>query len=122
MIKNPDALCLDGSTAAYYILRGSDPSTIILYFDGGGWCGASDLALTIEKCYQRSKGDLGSSKNFNDTMSFPEGILSNSINNSFRQATKIFLSYCDGAGHQGYRENPITYKDTKLYFRGHNIT
>ena len=30
--------------------------------------------------------------------------------------------YCDGTGHQGYRKEPVNYKDTMLYFRGHNIT
>ena len=34
----------------------------------------------------------------------------------------MILSYCDGAGHQGSRENPILYKGTELYFRGNNIT
>lgn len=36
-------------------------------------------------------------------MIFSDGILSNNEKNSFRDATKAFLSYCDGAGHQGYR-------------------
>jgi len=30
--------------------------------------------------------------------------------------------YCDGSGHQGARKDPIKYKDTFLYFRGHNLT
>lgn len=32
------------------------------------------------------------------------------------------MKYCDGTGHQGYKKDPISYKDTKLYFRGHNAT
>lgn len=28
------------------------------------------------------------------------------------------MIYCDGSTHIGYRENPISYKDKKLYFRG----
>ena len=32
------------------------------------------------------------------------------------------FGYCDGAFHQGYRENPISYKDAKIYFRGAAIT
>jgi hypothetical protein len=35
---------------------------------------------------------------------------------------KIVLMSCDGAGHQGYRKDPVKYKDAELYFRGHNIT
>lgn len=34
----------------------------------------------------------------------------------------MFLKYCDGAGHQGFKTAPVAYKDAKLYFRGHNIT
>ena len=64
----------------------------------------------------------GSSKTYPPTESYPEGILSDSVNNQFRTATRIILRYCDGAGHQGTRSNPIVYKDTKLYFRGNNIT
>lgn len=30
--------------------------------------------------------------------------------------------YCDGSGHQGTKQQFISYKNTKLYFRGHNIT
>lgn len=39
LLTDPGALCLDGSPGAYYIRRGSDPSKILLYFEGGGWCG-----------------------------------------------------------------------------------
>lgn len=76
----------------------------------------------MESCYQRSKGALGSSKNYTDTVSFSEGILSNSAKNDFNEATKVFLKYCDGSGHQGTKSTPISYKDAKLYFRGNNIT
>lgn len=34
----------------------------------------------------------------------------------------IHMKYCDGTGHQGYKKDPISYKDTKLYFRGLNST
>lgn len=32
------------------------------------------------------------------------------------------FKYCDGSGHQGTRKNPVSYKGTNLYFRGHNVT
>lgn len=41
------AVCLDGSPGAYYISRDGDPSRIYLEFEGGGWCGASDLPSTL---------------------------------------------------------------------------
>lgn len=34
----------------------------------------------------------------------------------------MYFHYCDGAGHQGFRKEPVIYKDRPLYFRGHNIT
>lgn len=45
-LADPTALCLDGSPGAYYISKG-DPNKVILYFEGGGWCGAGDLASTL---------------------------------------------------------------------------
>jgi len=62
-LTDPEALCLDGSHAAYYINEG-DPHKILISYEGGGWCGSSDLASTIENCYQRSKTALGSSLNY----------------------------------------------------------
>jgi hypothetical protein len=32
------------------------------------------------------------------------------------------MKYCDGAGHQGSRSEPILYKGAQLYFRGQNNT
>lgn len=122
LLKDPGALCLDGSPGAYYISRGTVPERVIIYFEGGGWCGSGDLASTTESCYQRSKGALGSSNSYAETISFSEGILSNNVKNNFREGTKVFLKYCDGAGHQGFKTAPVAYKDAKLYFRGHNIT
>jgi hypothetical protein len=41
---------------------------------------------------------------------------------NFYNWNRVFFIYCDGTGHQGYIENPLTLHDTKIYFRGHNIT
>ncbi len=37
-LTDPNALCLDGTPAAYYISAGGDPKKIYLEFEGGGWC------------------------------------------------------------------------------------
>lgn len=55
-------------------------------------------------------------------MRYSEGILSNKVENIFREATRVYLKYCDGAGHQGYKIEPVVVQDVRLYFRGHNIT
>jgi hypothetical protein len=46
-VTDPSALCLDGSPAIYYIAKGKDPRTVVLYFEGGGWCGDKDLSSTV---------------------------------------------------------------------------
>ena len=46
LLTNPGALCLDGSPGAYYISKGTVPERVVLFFEGGGWCGNSDLAST----------------------------------------------------------------------------
>lgn len=66
-LSDPDALCLDGTPGAYYLSK-KDPTKVILYFEGGGWCGAGNLASTLESCYQRSKGGLGSSASYPNTI------------------------------------------------------
>lgn len=75
LLQNAAAVCLDGSPGAYYISEGTgdNRNKVVLYFDGGGWCGGSDLANTLENCYQRSLTDLGSSKNYPPTMDFTTG-------------------------------------------------
>jgi hypothetical protein len=121
-LTDPSALCLDGSLATYYISKGSDPKTVVLYFEGGGWCGSLDLSSTLESCYQRSLTSLGSTKNDSATINPTEGIYSKNPNNHYREATRVYLRYCDGSGHQGTRALPISHKGKDLFFRGHNIT
>lgn len=75
MLDDPQALCLDGSKGSYYIQIG-DPAKVLLFFEGGGWCGDQDLQSTLENCYQRSKTDLGSSTNYPPTVTLTEGIFS----------------------------------------------
>jgi hypothetical protein len=65
---------------------------------------------------------LGSSLKYPDYWQQYHGILSDNPDNYFRNWTIVYLKYCTGTGHQGYRSDPIEYKNTKLYFRGHNVT
>jgi len=120
LLTDPNAKCLDGSPGAHYLYQG-DPTKILIFFEGGGWCGASDLSTTLESCYQRSKGALGSSLSYPPTMT-AGGILSGDAGNYFKNWTKVFMKYCDGSGHQGSRKDPVSYKDSKLYFRGKDVT
>ena len=46
-LTDPGALCLDGSPGAYYIHRGTSPLRILVFFQGGGWCGSPDFESTL---------------------------------------------------------------------------
>jgi len=126
-LKVPGAVCLDGSEADFYISEGSggNQNKFLIYFEGGAWCGDSDLSRTIESCYNRSSTGLGSSKDYPNTLDLTAGgVLSgdSGINPAYFDWTRVFFKYCDGSGHQGFRAAPVNYKGKDLFFRGHNIT
>lgn len=117
---DPNAKCLDGTPPMVYLHEGGDTKNILFHFFGGGACLGTDLSSTLEQCYQRSKGNLGSSsKNPDIYHGQNSGILSTDpTKNSFANWTKIIIVYCDGAFHQGNNQNPVQYKGASLYFRG----
>ena len=85
-------------------------------------CSGLNTNEAIEDCYKRSKSELGSSsdkfwpKTLDPT---DKGLLeTNPEKSKFAEWTKVVVGYCDGSLHQGYREAPIQYKRTSLYFRG----
>jgi len=122
-VTDPDALCLDGSPAAYYVSKDGDPKKIYLQFEGGGWCtGYDSINQTLDDCLSRTKTGQGSSTSYAPSYQFNDGVLSVNNQNNFKDWTRVLLKYCDGSGHQGTRKNPIPYKGTNLYFRGHNVT
>lgn len=127
MLQSPQAVCLDGSPGAFYISEGFGDmrNKMMIYFQGGGWCGAGDLASTLESCYQRSLTDLGSSKKLPNSLDFTDGgVLSgnSTTNPEFYSWTRVFVSYCDGSGHQGYKNASVSYKGANLFFRGQALT
>jgi len=50
LLDDPDALCLDGSPGAFYILPGvgAGASTFVVHLQGGGWC------YSLENCRARA--------------------------------------------------------------------
>lgn len=116
---DPEAKCLDGSSPALYVHEGGDFKKIMVFFEGGAFCQGLTTDQVLENCYKRSKTDLGSSKNYPSQLIGPGGYLSTDPSLSkFASWTKVVVRYCDGAQHQGNSKSPISYKDTKLYFRG----
>ena len=59
---DPNAKCLDGSSPAVYLHQGEEKDKFLIYFQGGGYCQGTSLSEVLDSCYQRSKTQLGSSK------------------------------------------------------------
>jgi hypothetical protein len=65
LTQDGGAACLDGSPPGYYLHDGfgENKNNYLIFFAGGGFCGESTLAGTLESCYKRSSTGLGSTKN-----------------------------------------------------------
>jgi len=120
------AVCLDGSTPAYYYRPGvgAGANNWIIHMEGGGWCG------TESDCYARSLTTLGSSTQWPPTLS-PSNQLCCSLggflsddpaqNPNFYTWNLAWIGYCDGSSFSGNLDSPILYNNSTLYFRGARI-
>nr|CAB3495315.1 unnamed protein product [Digitaria exilis] len=109
-------LCLDGSSPAYHLHRGSGAGARnwLLQFEGGGWCN------DVRSCAERAVTRRGSTRLMTKVEVF-SGILSNlqAMNPDFYNWNRVKLRYCDGgsfSGDSAYRNG-----SSVLYFRGHRI-
>lgn len=119
------AVCLDGTDAGFYFLPAADTKNSNdwqLYFEGGGWC-YDEL-----DCWDRSRGQLGSSADWPATVSGMEGIMSSDcgINPDLCSFNRVYMKYCDGNSFSGNRHEPLKViggdgKEKLLYFRGRRI-
>ena len=116
-VNSSSAMCLDGSPAAYYLRTVEGSSGWILYFEGGGWC------YNIEDCLQRSKSDLGSSRNYASSIEDDfGGLLSRDPStNIFHDFNLVYMKYCDGNSFSGNLDSPLVVNGTSLYFRGNSV-
>ncbi|KAJ1403081.1 protein notum [Ochromonadaceae sp. CCMP2298] len=122
-LQNTAARCLDGSPPAYYLRKGSVDKWAV-FFEGGGWC------YDLEQCYERSKGDLGSSLKYPyilDTSRighFKECLSPFPKENRMHNWNTVYVRYCDGASFAGNAEQAYstydngTYLNSTLYFKG----
>ncbi|KMZ73098.1 pectin acetylesterase, family CE13 [Zostera marina] len=112
-----NAVCLDGSPAAYHFTKGfgSGSSSWIVHLEGGSWCS------TVSSCILRKSTALGSSDLMEKQKEF-KGILSNdaSQNPDFFNWNKVKIRYCDGASFLG-RDGNKNENKTGLFFRGQII-
>lgn len=118
----PRARCLDGTSAGYYFREGQTEKFLV-YFEGGGWCYDQNCANpskagTLNDCWKRSQGRLGSSKSWSNWQdAYLTGVLSSrkSENPVFHDWALAYVPYCDGASFSGNTEVD------GLHFRGRAI-
>lgn len=106
---HPDARCLDGSMAGYY-LRGGSENEYLIYLEGGGWCYDGDCRSptregTLRNCRSRAHGRHGSSRQWQRRKEerYLNGMLSSDpgMNPVFHNWTLVYVPYCDGTSFSG---------------------
>lgn len=111
-LTEPEAVCNDGTSAAYYWKRGSDPMTYLIYLGGGGQCWDMEscraryngTAYPYHDCYSSSTASpcFMSSKDYGSTCN-KTGIFSEDplLNPALATATKLYVPYCTSDAHVG---------------------
>jgi len=124
------AKCSDGTNYKFFYNPGSgeNKKKFMFLFQGGGYCGFDNADLLLS-CSIRTSSFLGSSRftGLNGslyTTNFSYGYFSSdpTMNPLFSDWQKIYILYCDGTLFQGYKEEPLNYNGTDIWFRGYNNT
>eukprot|EP01062_Namystynia_karyoxenos_P028361 TRINITY_DN2149_c0_g2_i1.p1 TRINITY_DN2149_c0_g2~~TRINITY_DN2149_c0_g2_i1.p1 ORF type:complete len:458 (+),score=155.72 TRINITY_DN2149_c0_g2_i1:90-1376(+) len=128
MYKLPNAKCIDGSPAVYYIARNPKSTKYVVWLEGGGAC------FTLEDCKLRAKSVLGSSKMYMPFTQAARGMLKGNAeeNPDFADWNRIFVPYCSGDVYSGTKPEALNpWKDPSVpghgkvddpfrgYFMGH---
>lgn len=114
-IKAPNAVCLDGSPAAYYWRRGLLRDKYLIGFLGGGW------SVTPAEALQRSQTVYGSSTFFPASIDGMGVTNASDPLNAFRNWSIVFMWYCDGTSLAGELTAPLVVNGTTLHVRGRSI-
>jgi hypothetical protein len=71
-------------------------------------------------CYNRSITKLGSTLNWDDTLTWIDKSYSGDPEKdmTYFNWNRVWVIYCDGSGHQGFIKDPVVINGTSLYFRG----
>jgi len=122
LVKLPNAKCIDGSPAAYYIARNSSSTRWVVWLEGGGIC------ESLADCQHRARTTLGSSATYRKHIDAPKGMLSSdpAINPDLHSWNRIYVPYCSGDIWSGTIKqplNPFPQSDGSWtgYFQGHTI-
>ncbi|KRX09497.1 hypothetical protein PPERSA_12240 [Pseudocohnilembus persalinus] len=109
-----------GTAPSIYIKESetnTDPSKILIFFSGGGWCLGDSEEAVLQNCYYKITSNIGSSDKQRDQLQF-DGILSSIQyhNPYFYDYTVIFLSNCDGTGFQGNSDAELQVSQDKTFW------
>jgi beta-glucanase (GH16 family) len=116
----PNARCLDGSSAGYYINPASSDSLHadhwLFVLEGGGMCS------TEAHCTARAKTDLGSSNQWPLRFDWTStSLTTNDTRNPFRGWNRVWVKYCSGDLYTGQRTTNTSNATWGLWFSGHHI-
>ena len=118
------AYSLDGSPGAFMFSPGSgaNANDWIIYHQYGGWC------YSMDDCYGRSLGKLGSSKYLPATAGSLGGLVSDNCTiTPLCNYNKVMLLYTDGNSFSGNLDAPVAYTPPNsttpvpIWFRGRAI-
>ena len=118
------AYSLDGSPGAFMFSPGSGAHVHdwVIYHQYGGWC------YSLDDCYGRSLGKLGSSRYLPASAASLGGLVSDNCTESpaLCQYNKVMLLYTDGNSFAGNADAPVAYTTpngtvARLWFRGRAI-
>ena len=105
--------CMDGTPAAYYFRPSNNSTKWMLSLQGGGAC------YTKDECTSRSKGDLGSSKNYKSTYTGNRWFSADATSNpDFYDFNTVYVPYCSSDVHSGQQTN-VSALTWGFYFSGH---
>lgn len=117
----PNARCIDGSPAAYYIAANSSSTKWVVWLEGGGLC------ESLQNCQHRAATAFGSSSSYSKSMDAPKGMLSAdpTVNPDLFSWNRVYVPYCSGdiwAGTIKTAVNPFPQSSSWTgYFQGHYI-
>jgi len=83
---------IDGTPALYYIDRNASSSKYVIWLEGGGIC------QSLADCESRANGSLGSSKSFQPSQAFGQGMMQSDakLNPDFNEWNRIYVPYVSG--------------------------
>ena len=103
--ESTEALCLDGTRAGLYFVKGHGTglNKTALLFYGGDWCNGRDRESLLDDCLDRVRNDklpwAGTSRKWQDNMYVSYASGDSADDSVYFNWNRIYVKYCDGSGH-----------------------